>query len=372
MIKQVCTRCVMDNTSDKTINFQNDGTCNYCNYSLMRKDDFYFPNEKGNNKLNEMIRLLKKDGVGKEYDCMMGISGGLDSSYLAYLGAKEWGLRILAVHIDDGFDTLIAKKNITNICNKYNIKLIDESPNSEEYFDLIKSFIKSGVPGIAIPQDNVLQAYLNFYAKKYNIKYFLSGANFSLESILERGDEPPAADGRHLKAIQKQFGEVKLKSLQTISLFERYISQKFISKIVTIKPLDFIEYNRENAINELKENADFNYYGGKHYESVYTKFVQAYYLPKKFNKDKRKSHYSSLIITNQMTREEALIKLKEPLYDEATMESEINFILNKIKMDKKEFMEIMKKPGHFHTEYKTSKLNNFKKQATKFRKILGE
>lgn len=372
MTIQICTRCVMDNVSDNTITFYQDGTCNYCNYSLERKESVYFPNENGKKRLNDMVAMLKKEGVGKKYDCMMGLSGGLDSSYLAYLGAKEWGLRILAVHVDDGFDTDIAKRNIRNLCSKYNIELIEEKPNSKEYFDLIKSFLKSGVPGIAIPQDNVLQAYLNKYAKDYNIKYFLSGANFSLESILQRGHGHVAADGVHVKDIHKKYGTIKLNKLPIITLFERYISQKYISKINTLKPLDYIDYNRERAIQELKENADFNYYGGKHYESIYTKFVQVYYLPIKFKYDKRKSHYSSLIVTNQMTREEALNKLKEPLFDEIIMDQEISFILEKINMNREEFNRIMREPTRDHSDFKVSNFNNFKQQAIKYRKLLGE
>src|SRR5690606_1395413 len=146
----------------------------------------------------------KEEGKGKEYDCLMGLSGGLDSAYLAYLGAKEWGLRILAVHIDDGFDTEIAKQNIDNLCKKFNIKLFNEKTDNEQYMDLIKSFIRSGVPAIALPQDNVYQACLKKYAKRYNLKYFLSGANFSLESILQRGNTHVTADKVHIKDIHKR------------------------------------------------------------------------------------------------------------------------------------------------------------------------
>lgn len=372
MEKQVCTRCVMDNVGDDTIVFQDDGTCNYCNYAVSRFDTVYFPNSEGKQRLESMIKLLKEEGKGKEYDCLMGISGGLDSAYLAYLGAKEWGLRILAVHIDDGFNTDLAKQNIENLCTKFNIKLIIEKPNKDQYMDLIKSFIRAGVPAIAIPQDNVLQACLKNYAKKYNLRYFLSGANFSLESILQRGNGHVAADGVHVRAIHKKYGEVPINNLPIITLFDRYIGQKYISRINTLRPLDLVDYNRERAIKELRENAGFNYYGGKHYESIFTKFVQVYYLPQKFGVDKRKSHYSSLIISEQMTREEAQEELRKPLYEEENMESEITFILNEIGMSRDEFDKIMNEKAKSHNNYSKSLFTNFAGLARKFRAFLSD
>lgn len=371
MEKQVCTRCVMDNVADDTIVFEPNGTCNYCNYALSRKDTVYYPTSEGKQKLGSMINLLKEEGKGKEFDCLMGLSGGLDSTYLAYFGAKEWGLRILAVHIDDGFDTEIAKQNIKKLCNKFNIKLIVEKPDNEQYMDLIKSFLRAEVPGIAIPQDNVLLASLKNYAKKYDLKYYLSGANFSLESILQRGNSHVASDGAHVKAIHKIYGDVPLNNIPLTTLFERYFSQKYISRINTLYPLDLIDYNRDRAIQELQKNADFDYYGGKHYESIFTKFVQVYYLPKKFNVDKRKSHFSSLIVSGQMTREEALEELKKPLFDEIEMENDINNILNMIDMNREEFDKLMQEPGKSHREYKVSVLTNFSGMARKYRKFLG-
>lgn len=315
---------------------------------------------------------IKKEGEHKEFDCLMGISGGLDSAYLAYLGAKEWGLKILAVHVDDGFDTDIAKQNITKLCNKFNIYLVIEKPNKTQYTDVIRSFILAGVPGIAIPQDNVLQACLKRYAKQYDINYFLSGANFSLESILQRGNGHVAADGVHIKAIHKLYGETHLDDLPLITLFDRYIGQKYISHIKTIRPLDLIDYRKDRAIKELEENADFNYYGGKHYESIFTKFVQVYYLPHKFGVDKRKSHFSSLIVSGQMTREEAFEELKKPLYNEEEMEKDITFILNEIGMSRESFDKVMSEPGKPHRDYEVSRLSNFSGVARKFRKVLSD
>lgn len=353
MEAKVCARCVMDTTGDDRISFKADGTCNYCNYAIERMSEEYFPDEKGKRQLEEMVRLLKEEGAGKKYDCMMGLSGGLDSTYLAYLGAKKWGLRILAVHIDDGFDTPVAVQNIKNLCERCGIHLINESPDERQYMDLLKAFIRAGVPSIALPQDNVLQACLLKHAKANGIRYFLSGANFALESILQRGNGHVAADGVHIRDIHRKYGERPLTDLPIIDMFERFLGQRFIHRVVTFKPLDFIDYNRDRAIEDLEDNAGFNYYGGKHYESVFTRFVQVYYLPRKFKVDKRKSHLSSLIVSGQMTREDALSELEKPLYVEDTMEQDIDFILSKLDMERVEFDQLMKMPPRSHDSYKS-------------------
>lgn len=369
---RICSRCVMDNLSDKTITFELDGTCNYCNYALSRMNEVYLPNDEGKKRLDSMIETIKRNGKDKDFDCLMGLSGGLDSSYLAYLGAKKWGLRILAVHVDDGFDTEIAKSNIENLCGKCGIKIIYYKPDPKQYFDVTRAFILAGVPNIAIPQDNVLLACLNKCAKEHKMKYFLSGANFALESILQRGGGTVAADGKHVTAIHKNFGQTPLTDLPLINIFERFIGQRYISRIQTVRPLDLIDYNRDRAIQELNKETGFNYYGGKHYESIFTKFVQVYYLPKKFGIDKRKSHFSSMIVSGQMTREEAMKKLKEPLFEETEMEKDIAFILKSIDMRSEEFKKIMSKPGKSHFDYKISSLAYFSKTARKFRKYLSD
>lgn len=366
----VCNRCVMDNRSDDTITFDEYGYCNYCTYNLERISNVYFPNEQGQIKLENMINMLKNEGEGKKYDCMIGLSGGLDSSYLAYLISK-YNLRILAIHIDDGFNTLLAEENIEKLTKSCNIDLIIEKPDKEQYMDLTRAFILAGVPNIAIPQDNILMACLYKHAKQNSIKYFLSGANFALESILQRGNAHNAADKTHIKAISKMYGEKGIDKLPLISYMERYITNKYINNIKILLPLNLIDYNREKAINELIEFCDFNYYGGKHYESVFTRFVQSYYLPKKFNVDKRTSHLSSLILSGQLTREEALKELEKPLYNDEEMDKDIEYILHCLDMKREDFNKIMKEPPRKHKEYKISFLNNFADIARRYREYLG-
>lgn len=361
----------MDSEGDPTIQFQNDGTCNYCNYALDRMEEVYFPNAIGEKKLKKTIEQIKSEGKGHEYDCIMGLSGGLDSAYLAYLGSKKWGLRILGVHIDDGFDSPIATTNIQNLCHHCEIKLITRPVKQDQFIDLTKSFLLADLPGICIPQDNVLVAALFQIADKHKIQYFLSGTNFALESILQRGNMHNASDIVHIKDIQKKFGTLSIDELPLLSLFDRYIKYKYIKNQKYIRPLDWIDYNRDRAIEELK-SVGFNYYEGKHYESILTRFLQVYYLPKKFNIDIRKSHISSLIISGQITRDEALMEISKPLYDEEKMQSDIDFVLGNLKLSRKEFDAIMSHEPKKHSDYKSSKLIKFSNLARKFRKYLSD
>lgn len=350
---QICTRCVMDNKSDNSIRFNEKGVCNYCIDALYIKGRRYYPNDEGEKKLEKLIERLKEEGKNKKYDCMMGLSGGLDSSYLAYLGAEKWGLRIAAVHIDDGFDTEISTSNIEKLCKAANIHLITIQPDPTQYNDLTRSFIRAGVPNIAIPQDNILFACLYRFARDNSVHNFLSGDNFALESILQRSNTFRAYDLVNTKAIHKQFGEGPIDKLPLLSQLKKDIDHKLF-KIRTITPLDYIDYNRDRAFQELEEFCGFRYYGSKHLENTLTKVIQLYYFPRKFAVEKRRSHLSSMIISEQITREDALEKLAMPLYDEQEMENDIEFVLSKLKLSRKEFEELLKQEPRQHNYYKTS------------------
>jgi hypothetical protein len=351
----------MDNQGDNYISFDDNGNCNYCNEAIKRKDSEYFPNDIGKQKLEQMLSLIKKKSKNKKYDCLMGISGGLDSSYLAYIASQEWGLRILAVHINDGFNSPVADENIKKLIDSTNIDLVTINAESAEYYNLVKSFILAEVPNIAIPQDNVLLAYIRIFARKHKIKY----------SILQRGNTHIAADKKHILAVHKEFGDISIKKLPLISIFDRYVGQKYIRKMLTFRPLDLIEYDKEKAIQMLNDNIGYNYYEGKHYESIFTRFMQSYYLPLKFNVDKRKSHLSSLIISNQMSRDNALNELEKPLYIRENMEKDIDFVLKKIHLSRTDFDNIMENKGKLHSEYRTSILYKLIPIARKLRKFLS-
>lgn len=368
---QVCTRCVMDDTSDATIKFMADGTCNYCNDTLARLNSEYFPNSLGKEKLDSIMTKIKEDGQGKQYDCMVGVSGGVDSSYVMYLGYK-YGLRMLAVHIDDGLDTEIAVKNIDNLCKKTNTDIIMIKPDLDQYKDLIRSFFLARVPNLAMPQDNILIAALNDTAKKYDLKYSLSGANFALECILERSTGINALDKKHILAIHKQFGRGSIDGLRMATFYEAYIYNRYFNKTVKVLPLNLIDYNLKNVLIKLADFSDFNYYGGKHYESILTRFLQCYYLPVKYRFDKRKSHFSSMIVSGQMPREEAIKQLSHnPYVSDNLREFDFNYLADYLGMTRKEFDNLMSLSPKQHQDYPVSALNNYASLARRFRKYLG-
>lgn len=348
-----CKRCVMDNASDTSIVFNELGYCNYCTNALERKKKVYYPNQNifgGNNPhLDALLTKVKQEGKGKKYDCIMGISGGLDSSYLAYLGYK-WGLRVLAVHIDDGYDTQISKSNIQKLIEATHFDYEIISPDREQFDDLSLAYLKAGVCNIAAPQDNVLFAFLYEKMKENKIRYFFSGGNFALESILQKGVYN-SSDIVNIFDIHRRFGTKKIDKLRFISSFQRYIGTK-LQHIESPRPLNYIDYNRERAFKELKEFCGFEYYGGKHLENIWTAFTQLYWLPHKFGIDKRTSHYSSMIISGQLTREEALRELQKPLYDENMMNDYIGIIKERLGISDSLFDKLMSAPVHEHTEYK--------------------
>lgn len=348
-LRKTCSRCVMRSESDEWILYDEKGQCNYCNKAFGDIGKIYFPNDEGQKRLNALLTEVKESGKGKKYDCIMGLSGGLDSSYLAYLGYK-WGLRVLAVHIDDGFDTEISKSNLHKLIAATGFDYEVITPDAVQFNDLTLSYMKAGVPNIAIPQDNVLFAFIYKKVREYKIKYFLSGNNFALECILQKGNTYGAMDVENLMAIHHKFGKEPIDQLELLSGKQMKDDKKKFG-IETPMPLNYINYNRERAFRELKEFCGFEYYGRKHLENILTAFIQLYWFPRKFGVDKRTSHLSSMIVSGQMTREEALEELKEPLYDKEMMNEYIEIIKKKLFISDEEFHAIMKAPVHQHNEY---------------------
>lgn len=346
-----CTRCVMDNSSDETITFNEKGECSYCTTALSQINKIYYPNEKGKEKLDALLHKIKTHGRNKKYDCVMGLSGGLDSSYLAYLGHK-WGLRVLAIHIDDGYDTNISKSNLKKLISATGFDYEVITPDADQFNDLTLSFMKAGVPNIAIPQDNVLFAYIYKRMKEEKIKYFLSGGNFALECILQKGNSYKASDVVNIKDIHKKFGCKRIDKLNFLSTMQSVIDKRIL-KIESPRPLNYINYNRDKAFAELENFCGFQYYGRKHLENILTAFIQLYWFPKKFGVDKRTSHLSSMIVSGQMNRADALKELDKPLYNEKEMAEYISFIKEKLGINDDEFEKIMSAPTHQHQEYKT-------------------
>jgi N-acetyl sugar amidotransferase len=354
---QICNRCIMD-TSDPEIVFDEIGNCNHCNSFYESASKIWFPNEEGAKKLNAIINEVKQAGLNQEYDCVIGLSGGVDSSYLAYK-AKESGLRPLAVHIDAGWNSELAVKNIENIVKKLNIDLYTCVIDWEEMRDLQIAFLRSGVANQDTPQDHAFFAALYGFAVKENIKYVLSGSNHATEFILPSAWGYDAMDSIHLKAIHKRFGKRALKTFPLVNFFDLYINYRYIKKMKVVAPLNYMPYSKNEAIKVLEQKLDWKYYGGKHYESRFTKFFQGYYLPKKFGYDKRKAHLSSLVVSGQMTREEALIEMQKDAYPSEQIEEDKEFIIKKLDLTESEFEDIINIPNTAFSVYPSNyKLKN--------------
>jgi len=346
---KICTRCVMD-TTDAEIVFDSNGVCNHCaNFEKNIKPN-WFPNKDGENRLKEIIAQIKRDGKDNEYDSIIGLSGGVDSSYLAYK-TVELGLRPLAVHVDAGWNTELAVNNIENLVKKLNIDLYTFVVNWEEMQDLQVAYFRASVANLDVPQDHAFFAALYNYAIKNKIKYVLSGSNYATESILPKSWGYSAMDLRNLMSIHQRFGKKKLRTYPKVNFFQYHLYYPYIKKMCVVRPLNYMPYDREGAIKILQEKFNWSNYGDKHHESRFTKLFQSYYLPKKFGYDKRKAHLSSLIVSGLISRDEALNELEKPLYDKEELRRDRLFVIKKLGLTEQEFDELIKQPNHSYKDY---------------------
>lgn len=345
----MCSRCIMD-TSDPCIIFNEKGICNHCQNFFDNTHKTWFPNDEGKKKFEIIIDTIKNEGKNNEYDCIIGLSGGVDSSYLA-LKVKEWGLRPLAMHVDAGWNSELAVGNIEKIINYCNYDLHTHVVDWEEMRELQLSYLHSGISNQDVPQDHVFFANLYYYATQNKIRYILTGGNLATESIFPTSWHGAAMDSINLKAIHKKYGNKPLKSYKTISFFEYYFWFPFIKKMQTYRPLNYMPYNKNDAIKEMEGKIGWVSYGRKHGESLFTKLFQNYYLPVRYGYDKRKPHLSSLIVSGQMTREQALAELAKPLYDQDELEVDINYFCKKLRITRSQFQEFMTMPLREYSEF---------------------
>lgn len=340
-------------TTDPAITFDEKGVCNHCRTFEEVISKGYFPNEEGRKKLDSLLNKIKSDGKGKEYDCIIGLSGGVDSCYLA-LKVKEWSLRPLVVHIDTGWNSELAVANINKVIDFCGYELFTHVVDWEEMRDLQVAFLRSGVSNQDVPQDHAIFATIYHFAVENNIKYILTGGNISTEGVFPAAWQGNAMDAINLRAIHKKFGERNLKSYKTISLFEYYFWYPFVKKMRTVRPLNFMKYDKKLAIEEMEQKIGWRNYGRKHGESIFTKLFQNYYQPEKFGYDKRLPHLSSLIVTGQLTREEALEQLKTPLYQADELENDISYFCRKLNLTRDEFDRFISDPPHHYTDFANS------------------
>ncbi len=346
---QMCSRCVMD-TSDQKIIFDGEGVCNHCHEFDDVTSKRWFPNEEGANKLKSMVASIKLDGKGKEYDCIIGLSGGVDSSYLALI-MKDYGLRPLVVHVDAGWNSELAVYNIEKTVKHCGYDLHTHVVDWQEIRDLQVAYLKSGVANQDVIQDHAFFASLYHFAVKNNIKTVISGGNIATESVFPKAWHHSAMDAINLKAIHKKFGSLKLKQYKTISFLDYFFYYPFVKRMTVLRPLNFLPYHKENAIKTLKETVGYKEYGHKHGESRFTKFFQNYYLPEKFDMDKRKPHLSSQILSGEITREHALTELQTPLYEAGELSEDKVYVAKKLGLRLEELEQLVGSVGRDYAEY---------------------
>ena len=371
MIYQQCTSCVMD-TTDPEISFDENGICNHCREFDEVTSKRWLPNEQGAKKLEVIYEKMKKENANKDYDCILGLSGGVDSSYLA-LKLYEAGIRPLVVHVDGGWTSELAVQNIENIVNYCGWHLHTIVIDWEEMKDLQLAYLKSGIANQDVPQDHAFFASLYHFATKHGVNYVISGGNLATESIFPEKWLWEPMDADNLYAVHKKFGMKKLKKYKTIGFYQLYFYYPFIKKMKTIRPLNFMPYIKSDALQELKDKVGYKEYDRKHGESIFTKFYQNYWLPMKFGFDKRKPHLSSLIVSGQISREEALKELDKPLYDEKELQEDKEYIAKKLGLEIEEFATILKSRFSSYKEFPNmeTKYKRMKKIQNFVSKLLG-
>lgn len=348
---QQCVRCVMD-TSDKDISFDGHFVCSHCQNFDTLLPTFLLSKAESDSRLQALVSEVRKNKGKSKYDSILGLSGGIDSSYVALLAAK-YGLNPLVVHFDNGWNSEIAVSNIHKIVNKLGFDLYTSVIDWEEFRDIQRAFIEASVVDIEMVTDHAIFASMFNIARKYGIKYILSGTNFFTEHTMPKSWYWRKQDLANLKDIHAQYGQLKLKSYPMLGTLRFQAARKMGWGQRYIEMLNVIPYRREDALEALKHEFDWRYYGGKHYESVFTKFYQAYVLPEKFGIDKRRAHFSDLIHNGEMQRSVALELLANPPYDPSELASDRAYVLKKLGFSESEFNEIMHNAPVLHNKFKT-------------------
>lgn len=345
-----CSISVMDNIADPDITFDEKGICNYYYEYISAEKALVKKGKEGEEELQKIIGQIKKDGAGKKYDCILGVSGGVDSTFLAHY-AKKAGLRLLCVHFDNGWNSELSVKNIENLVTKCGFDLYTYVINWEEFKDIQLSYFKANVIDIEAVTDIAIMAALDKICVEQKIKHVIIGLNVATEITLPKAWI--CKNTSNLKDIHKKWGTIPLKSYPIMSPIRRRV-------IAKTKPfnnwlfINYMPYNKKEAKKIIQSELDWRDYGGKHYESVFTRFYQGYILPQKFKVDKRKAHLSNLIFSGQLTKEEALKELDEPIYPSEVFKMDYEFVLKKLGFSREEFEAYLNAPAVPHSEYEMS------------------
>lgn len=355
---RICCNCIMD-TSDPSISFDSHGVCDHCNQFKNITKPLWEKNLE-DNKIESIIQLIKSTKSKSKYDCILGLSGGIDSSYMLHLAVTKFKLNPLVFHVDGGWNTSLSSSNIENLVKQLDLDLFTEVINWEEMRVFQLAFLKSGVPHIDIPQDLAFISTLYKYAIKHNIKWILNGGNISTECVRN-----PLAyyyygtDMKHNNHIRRKFGAANMPTYPFSSILWNKLWLRYFRKVKVFKLLDFIDYNKSHAIDTLSKIYNWQPYPQKHFESRFTKYFEGYWLPKRFGFDPRRVQYSSLILTNQKTRSECLENILAKPFSQDELDKETNFVSDKLGISSNELYELSILPLKYYWDYpNSSKLFN--------------
>ena len=366
---RVCSNCVMD-TTDSRIVFDDKGVCDHCNTFYKQVLPNWHTDETGLRELNVEVEKIKRDGVGRDFDCIIGMSGGIDSSYLTYIAKEQLGLRPLVFHVDAGWNSQVAVNNIERLVDKLGLDLYTEVIDWEEMRDLQLAYFKSGVPHIDTPQDHAFFATMYKFAEQHNIKYILTGANLSTECIRNPIEWMYyQSDSIQLRDIHARFGTRPLKTYPITSILRHKMYLPYVKGIQIIRPLNHVPYVKAQAVALLVEQFGWQPYPQKHFESRFTRFYEGWWLPGKFGYDTRKVQYSSLIVTGQMTRDQALEQLKTPALDDDTVKQEFTYVATKLGISSAELQGYFDAPNKTYKDYKSQE--TFYTVGAKVMRLLG-
>ena len=350
---QTCSHCVMD-TSDSQIAFDDAGVCDHCTTFHRHTKPNWHPDAQGRAELDVTVARIKRAGRGKDFDCIIGMSGGIDSSYLTHLAVTELGLRPLVFHVDAGWNSQEAVNNIERMVDALKIDLYTEVIDWEEMRDLQLAFFKSGVPHIDTPQDHAFFATMYKFAEEHGVKHILTGANLSTECVRNPIEWMYyQSDAIQLRDIHRRFGTRPLVRYPVTSILRHKVYLRYLKRIRVERPLNFMPYIKTDAVALLQERYGWQPYPQKHFESRFTRFYEGYWLYRKFGYDTRKVQYSSLILTGQMTRVEALERLQVPPLDDATARREFEYVANKLGITTNELQGYFDAPNKTHQDYRS-------------------